>query len=173
MQKWTSPLLLFGEPKRKEGVSHEIFTQILIPLLVKVDPKMSQTSKPLKEGWKCFTPKHLPSSTKSQREMPRNCHKKIAKKGLWKSPKRKNGKDTSKPWGTTPNDLYIPKRFIQGLACRPIILLSHKISPWSSQASPRNSKGKRKGRIGKKWDRVPRDGCHPLTPWVIWRQPED
>jgi hypothetical protein len=32
---------------------------------------------------------------------------------------------------------------------RPIILPSHKISPWSSQASPRNFKGKRKGKIGK------------------------
>jgi hypothetical protein len=32
---------------------------------------------------------------------------------------------------------------------RPIILPSHKISPWSSQASPRNSLGKWKGKIGK------------------------
>jgi hypothetical protein len=47
------------------------------------------------------------------------------------------------------NHLYIPKRFIQGLTCRPIIIPSHKISPWSSQASPGNSKGKRKGKIGK------------------------
>jgi hypothetical protein len=76
------------------------------------------------------------SPTKSQRERPRNCSKKITKKRLWKSPKRTNGNNTSKPWGTTPNYLYIPKRFIQGLACRPIILSSHKISPWSSQASP-------------------------------------
>jgi hypothetical protein len=46
-----------------------------------------------------------------------------------KSPKRKNGSNKSKPRGTTPNHLYMPKRFIQGLACRPIILPSHKISP--------------------------------------------
>jgi hypothetical protein len=32
---------------------------------------------------------------------------------------------------------------------RPIILLSHKISPWSSQASPRNSLGKGRGKIAK------------------------
>jgi hypothetical protein len=36
----------------------------------------------------------------------------------------------------------IPWRFIQGLACLLIIHPSLKISPWSSQASPRNSKGK-------------------------------
>jgi hypothetical protein len=30
----------------------------------------------------------------------------------------------------------MPQRFIQALACRPIIQPSHKISPWSSQASP-------------------------------------
>jgi hypothetical protein len=35
--------------------------------------------------------------TKSQRERPQIRHKKIAKKGLRKSPKRRNGKDTSKP----------------------------------------------------------------------------
>jgi hypothetical protein len=23
-----------------------------------------------------------------------------------------------------------------------------------------------------KWARVPSDGCHPLTTWVIWRQAE-
>jgi hypothetical protein len=46
-----------------------------------------------------------------------------------KSLKRTNGKDTSKPRGTTSNHLYIPKRFIQGLACHPIILPLDKISP--------------------------------------------
>jgi hypothetical protein len=35
-----------------------------------------------------------------------------------------------------PNHLYIPKRFIQGLACHPIVLPSHEISPLSSQANP-------------------------------------
>jgi hypothetical protein len=35
--------------------------------------------------------------TKSQRERPRNRHKKFTKKGLQKSPKRRNVKDTSKP----------------------------------------------------------------------------
>jgi hypothetical protein len=56
---------------------------------------------------------------------------------------------------------------------RLIILPSHKISPWSSQASPINSKGKMEGENRKtKWARVPRDGCHPLTTWVIWRQPK-
>jgi hypothetical protein len=89
------------------------------------------------------------SPTKYQRERSQNLHKKFAKKRLWKSPKRRNEKDTSKPSGTTPNHLYTPKRYKQGLACRPIILPSHKISPWSSQASPRNSKGKWKGKIGK------------------------
>jgi hypothetical protein len=76
------------------------------------------------------------SPTKSPRERSRNRFKKIAKKGLRKSPKRTNGDNTSKPWGTTSNHLYITKWFIQGLACRLIIHPSHKISPWSSQASP-------------------------------------
>jgi hypothetical protein len=66
---------------------------------------------------------------KSQRERPRIHHKEFAKKGLRKSPKRRNTKDTSKPSGTTSNHLYIQMRFIQGLACHPIILPSHKISP--------------------------------------------
>jgi hypothetical protein len=63
---------------------------------------------------------------------------------------------------------------IQGLACRPIILPSHKISPWSSQSSPMEILRKigRKNRKTK-WSRVPRDDCHPLTTWVIWRQPKD
>jgi hypothetical protein len=30
----------------------------------------------------------------------------------------------------------MPQRFIQGLSCCPIIQPSHKVSPWSSQASP-------------------------------------
>jgi hypothetical protein len=56
---------------------------------------------------------------------------------------------------------------------RLIILPSHKISTWSSQVSPRNSKGKWKGKNGKtKWVRVPRDGCQPLATWVICRQPK-
>jgi hypothetical protein len=47
------------------------------------------------------------------------------KKRLRKSPKTENCRDTIKPRGTTLNHLYIPKRFIQGLAFRPIILPSH------------------------------------------------
>jgi hypothetical protein len=76
------------------------------------------------------------SPNKSSRKQSRNLSKKNAKKRLRKSPKRTNRNNTSKPWATTPNHLYITKRFIQGLACRPIIQPSHKISPWSSQASP-------------------------------------
>jgi hypothetical protein len=45
--------------------------------------------------------------------------------------------------------IYIPWRSIQGLACLPIILSSHKISSWSSKASLRNSKGKWKRKITK------------------------
>jgi hypothetical protein len=114
------------------------------------------------------------SATKSQRERSQNHHKKIGKKGLQKSPQRGNGRHTIKPWGTTPNHLFIPWRFIQGLACLPIIHPSLKISPWSSRDSPRNSKGTREEENSKtKWARVPRDGCHPLTTWVIWRQLKD
>jgi hypothetical protein len=48
-----------------------------------------------------------------------------------------------KLWGITLNHLYIPWRFVEGIACLPFILPTHKISPWSSQASPKNSKGKK------------------------------
>jgi hypothetical protein len=64
------------------------------------------------------------------------------RQGLRKSPKGENGRDTIKPSGIMSNHLCIPWRFIQGLACLLIIHPSLKISPWSSQASPRNSKGK-------------------------------
>jgi hypothetical protein len=37
------------------------------------------------------------STTKSQRESPRKYHTKIAKKGLRKSPKRRNGNNTTRP----------------------------------------------------------------------------
>jgi hypothetical protein len=72
------------------------------------------------------------------------------------------------------NLLYTPKRFIQGLACRPIMLPSHKISPWISQDSPMKilRKWRRENRKTK-WARVPRDDCNPLTTWVIWRKPKD
>jgi hypothetical protein len=96
------------------------------------------------------------------------------KKRLRKSPKRENWRDTIKPWGTTPNHLHIPKRFIQGLACRPIILPTHNISPWSSQASPMENLGKIWRENSKsKWTRVSRDGCHPLSSKFLWRQPKD
>jgi hypothetical protein len=83
---------------------------------------------------------------KSPRVRSRKHPKKSTKRVLRKSPPKTNGNNTTKPWGTTPNHIYIPKRFIQGLACRLIIQPSHKISPWSSQASPmeiiRNKEGK-------------------------------
>jgi hypothetical protein len=79
------------------------------------------------------------SYIKSQRERCQSHQKKIAKKRLRKSLKIENGWDTIKRWGTTLNHLYIKRRFIQGLACLPIIHLSLKISPWSSQDSHRNS----------------------------------
>jgi hypothetical protein len=40
---------------------------------------------------------HAYIPTKSQRERPQNLYKKIAKKGLRKSPKRTNRNNTSKP----------------------------------------------------------------------------
>jgi hypothetical protein len=60
------------------------------------------------------------------------------------------------------------ERFIQGLA-----------SAWSSFPLTRSHHEALKlvleilRKIGRenrktKWARVPRDGCHPLTPWVIW-----
>jgi hypothetical protein len=79
-----------------------------------------------------------------QRERPQNRSKKIVKKGLRKSPKRTNRKDTSKPWGTTSNHLYIPMRFIQGLACLLIILPSHKI--WRTDTT--NQRG------GSEWEPI-------------------
>jgi hypothetical protein len=61
------------------------------------------------------------SPIKSPRARSRKQPKKITKRGIQKSPPRTTGNNTSKPSGTTPNHLYMPQRFIQGLACRPII----------------------------------------------------
>jgi hypothetical protein len=98
--------------------------------------------------------------------------KKIATKGLRKSPKRTNGNNTSKPWGTTPNHLYITKRFIQGLASAqssyPLTRSHHEALKLVLEI-PRE---KEEVNSKTKWARVPRDGCHPLTTWVIWRQPK-
>jgi hypothetical protein len=59
--------------------------------------------------------------TNPQEQGPDKQPKRITKRGLRKSPPRTTGNNTSKPRGTTPNHLYMPQRFIQGLACRPII----------------------------------------------------
>jgi hypothetical protein len=42
---------------------------------------------------------------------------------------KNNREQHNKALGTTPNHLYMPRRFIQGLACRLVIQPSHKISP--------------------------------------------
>jgi hypothetical protein len=69
------------------------------------------------------------SPTKSPRARSRKHTKKTSERGLRKSPPRTTGNNTTKPSRTTPNHLYIPRRFIQGLACRPINQPSHNISP--------------------------------------------
>jgi hypothetical protein len=109
----------------------------------------------------------------SLKETPQNLlHGKYMKR-LRKSPKRKNGRNTTKPWGITSNHLYIPWKVHTRSSFCPIILPSDKISPWSSQARllvleiPRE---KEEENSKTKWARLPRDGCHPITPWVIWRQ---
>jgi hypothetical protein len=97
-----------------------------------------------------------------------------SKKRLRKSPKRKNGKNTNKPWGTTLNHLYIPWKVHTRSSFRPIILSSHKIAPWSSQASPIEILRKIGSENRKtKWARVLRDDCCPLSSKYIWRQPKD
>jgi hypothetical protein len=57
------------------------------------------------------------SPIKSPRARSRKHPKKPTKRGLWKSPPRTTANNTTRPWGTTPNHLYMPQRFIQGLAC--------------------------------------------------------
>jgi hypothetical protein len=122
-----------------------------------------------KEPWRAqaYIPHQIPKR-KASKSLQENHQEKALK-----SPKRTNGNNTSKPWGTKPTDLYIARRFIQVLACRPIILPSHKITPWSSQASLMENRRKI-GRENRKTKRakVPRDGWHTLTTWVIWRQPK-
>jgi hypothetical protein len=49
-----------------------------------------------------YIPHQIPKS-----KVP-NLSMKITKKRLRKSPKRKTGKNSNKPGGTTPNHLYIP-----------------------------------------------------------------
>jgi hypothetical protein len=109
----------------------------------------------------------------SLKETPPKPYPRNSKKRLWKSPKRKKGRNTIKPWGTTPNHLYIPWMVHTRSIFHPIILPSHNISPWSSQASPIEILRKiRRENRKTKWARVPRVGCYPLTPWVIWKQAE-
>jgi hypothetical protein len=104
------------------------------------------------------------SPNKYPRKRPRNLSKKTAKKRLKKSPKRKTRKNTIKPWGTMPNHLCIPWKVHTRSSFRSIILPSHKISPWSSQASPIEIlRIIRRENWKSKWVRVPRVGCHPLT----------
>jgi hypothetical protein len=66
--------------------------------------------------------------TKTQRERLQNLSKKITKKGSENHRKGETRK-TLQALRNNANHLYIPKRFIEGLACCPIILPSQKISP--------------------------------------------
>jgi hypothetical protein len=79
-----------------------------------------------KKNHKGFT--HI-SPIKSPIARSRKHTEKTTKRGLQKSPPRTTGNNTTKPRETMSNHLYLPRRFIQGLACRPIIQPSHKISP--------------------------------------------
>jgi hypothetical protein len=90
-------------------------------------------SNPKKKGLKSIT-----------RNSPRN---------VYENHQKENGGNNTRSWGTTSNHLYIPWKFIQGLACHPIIHPSLRISPWSSQASPKNPKENRKGNSKNKWAR--------------------
>jgi hypothetical protein len=81
------------------------------------------------------------SNAQERRRVPTNFPHKIPKSKVSKThqenhqeraPKittKNNWEQHNKALRTTPNHLYIPRRFIQGLACRPIIQPSHKISP--------------------------------------------
>jgi hypothetical protein len=111
--------------------------------------------------------------TKSQRESPQIHHKKIAKKG---SKNHQKGK-----MGETRSSLEEPHQVIytyhEGsykvyLASRSSIPLSksHHEALKLVLKNPRKIGRKvTKGKLA----RVPRDGYHPLTTWVIWRQPKD
>jgi hypothetical protein len=69
------------------------------------------------------------SPTKFTRKRPQNHHKKIAKKGSKNHQKEKMG-ETTKGLEEPHRIFYTyQKRFIQGLACLPIIDPSLKISP--------------------------------------------
>jgi hypothetical protein len=86
--------------------------------------------------------------------------------------KKEIGKNSNKTWGTTPNHLYIPWRFLQGLASArssyPLTRSHHEVLKLVLE----NPREKEEENSKTKWARVPRDGCHPLTTWVIWRQPK-
>jgi hypothetical protein len=59
----------------------------------------------------------------------RKALKSLQEKSQKRAPKITKKEEQEQHRGTMPNHLYIPKRFIQGLACPPIILPSHKIPP--------------------------------------------
>jgi hypothetical protein len=74
--------------------------------------------------------------------------RKLPKKGSEIHQKGKPGKLKLALRNHTKSSIHTKKVHSRS-SFRPIILPSYKISPWSSQASPRNSKGKWKGKIGK------------------------
>jgi hypothetical protein len=115
----------------------------------------------------------MTSNKNPSKKHPQNFPIEIPRNSFENHQKGKTGRISNKPWGTTPNHLYIPWKVHTRSSSRRIILSSHKILPWSSQASPMYILRKI-GRANRKtkWARVPRDGYHLLSHWVIWRQAE-
>jgi hypothetical protein len=95
-----TPLPRFGPPKlaKSRGIE-ESPPRTPLTLREEKTPKSSPFAHRFGRGSKGKEPLRVQeyTPTKSQRERPRILHKKISKKGLQKSPKRRNGKDTSKP----------------------------------------------------------------------------
>jgi hypothetical protein len=86
------------------------------------------------------------SPNKFLRKRPQNLSKKIVKKRLRKSPKKENREELKQALRNHAESSIHTVKVHTRSSFRPIILPSHKISPLSSQGSPRNSKGKGRGK---------------------------
>jgi hypothetical protein len=103
--------------------------------------------------------------------MPPTSNHENPKKKLWKSPKERTPRD--KRTHDVPRQIFYTyhERFIQDLASRSNIEPSLKMNHEALQLAYGKPKGK--GKLGSKWIRVPRVGCHPTSTKFIWGQPKD
>jgi hypothetical protein len=186
------PKVVLGSPKRLKLLSQDLGEMICVTRWRYAPKLLASNSQERRESritWTQPTTKNSterPSNragfpafegsrsfTKRHKALTHDPLKEIRRKTLSNSrnqSKNENTKEAPKrPTAiTTPNLLYNQERFVQGLACLLNIHPSLKISPWSSQASPMESLGKREGKIGKPNELGFREIATILSPLSIY-----